>query len=228
MWARIVVTGLGLMLLAGCQDPIARASLYGGLAPFNPPTGELVEVLDTSSATPAKQGLLYTAMQDAEFAGQYAGRALARLGEPGQTTTAVGEVIYAIEPAEAPDWEAKQGGFVAGWGSRGYGLRRALNGMAAQIGDASEQSSASAALREHGPRALQCTENTLHRADRVLAMSQQVLATGQAADTEATLRQLKELAEALNRGLPSPDESGCGLEDVKRYLNQVVPDVRPG
>jgi hypothetical protein len=227
MWARLV-TVAGLLLVAGCQDPIARASWYGGLAPFDPPSGELVEVLDTSSVTPAKQGLLYTAMQDAEFAGQYAGRALARLDEPGQMKTAVGEVIYAIEPAEAPDWEAKRGGFVAGWASRGYGLRRALNGMAVGIGAAGEGSSASAALREQGPRALQCTENTLHRADRVLVMSQQVLAMGQGADVEPTLRQLIELAEALNRGLPSPDEGGCGLEDVKRYLEQVVPDVRPG
>lgn len=227
MWARIVIV-VGLMSLTACQDPFARASLYGGLAPFNPPTGELVEVLDTSSNTPAKQGLLYTAMQDAEFAGQYAGRALARLDEPGQTKTAVGEVIYSIEPAEAPEWAAKDTGFVAGWGSRGYGLRRALNGMTAAIGAAGEQGSASAALREQGPRALQCTENTLHRADRVLAMSHQVQGAGQGAEVEATLRQLKELAEALNRGLPSPDEGGCGLEDVKRYLDQVVPDVRSG
>jgi hypothetical protein len=43
-----------------------------------------------------------------------------------------------------------------------------------------------------------------------------------------TLEQIKEQAEALNRGVPAPGESGCGLQEVERQLNQTVPVPRSG
>jgi hypothetical protein len=215
---------VGVLWMTGCtQDPLARYNVYWGLSPFDPPMGPLVRVLDTSSDTPAKQGLLYTSMRDAEVAALYAGRALARIDEPGETESALGEVVYAVEPAAAPAWEAKDYGFVPGWASHGYGLQRALNGMAAELAGMSEEGPVGAALRQHVPPALRCTENTQDRAEQVLALSRQVLAEGAGTDPVPTLEQIREVAEALNRGVPAPDEAGCGLQEVERQLDEVVP-----
>ena len=135
-----ILGAVGVLWLTGCtQDPLAEHSVYWGLTPFERPTGPLVRVLDTDSATPDKQGLLYTSMRDAEVAATYAGRALARLDEPGETESALGEVIYAIEPAEAPAWNAEGHGFGPNWASHGYGLQRSLNRMADEVAAATER-----------------------------------------------------------------------------------------
>jgi hypothetical protein len=218
-----VLCAASVLWMAGCtQDPLAERSIYWGLSPFERPTGPLVQVLDTDTAVPDKQGLLYSSMRDAQVAASYSDRALARTDEPGETASALADVIYAIEPAEAPAWNARDGAFGPHWGSQGYGLQRALNGMAAELTSASEEGSASAPLREHGPRAVRCTENTQDRARQLLALSQQSLAAGGGIAPTPTLEQIREQAIELNRGVPSPGETGCGLEDVKRQLDRVV------
>jgi hypothetical protein len=220
-----ILCAASVLWLAGCtQDPLAVHSVYWGLTPFERPTGPLVRVLDTDPATPDKQGLLYTSMRDAQVAASYADRALARLDEPGETESALGEVIYAIAPAVAPPRNPEDYAFGPNWASHGYGLRRSLDRMAGEVAAATERAAASAALREQGPPALRCTENTRERAERVLALSRQAL-EGEAAAVPA-LEQIKEQAEALNRGVPAPGESGCGLQEVERRLNQAVPATR--
>ena len=223
-----VLCAAGVLWMAGCtQDPLAERSIYWGLSPFERPTGPLVQVLDTDTAVPDKQGLLYSAMRDAQVAASYSDRALARLDEPGETASALADVIYAIEPAEAPAWNARDGAFGPHWGSHGFGLQRALNGMAAELTAASEEGSASAALREHGQSALRCTENTQARAGQLLARSQQALG----AAAVPTLEQIREQAIELNRGVPSPGEGGCGLRTSSaswiRWYTQ-APLVEPG
>jgi hypothetical protein len=222
-----ILCAAGVLWLVGCaQDPLAERSVYWGLSPFERPSGPLVRVLDFDSATPDKQGLLYTSMRDAEIAATYSDRAIARQDEPGETEEAIAEVVYAIEPAEAPPWNAGPWhaagyGLVAGWASHGYGLQRSLGGMAEVIASATERDPA--VLQAHGPRALECTRNTQDRAAQVLALSQQVLNRGGGIAPEATLAQIREVAEALNRGVPAPGESGCGLQEVERQLNEALP-----
>ena len=222
-----ILCAAGLLSVAGCtQDPLARHSVYWGLSPFDPPTGPLVRVLDTSSDTPAKQGLLYTAMRDAEIASTYSGRAIARRDEPGETEEAIAEVVHAIAPAEVPPWDPGPWhdagyGVVAGWASHGYGLQRALSAMAGEVAAATERNPA--LLQPYGPRALDCAENTQDRAVRVLALGQQVLSGPRGNAPEATLAQIQEMAEALNRGVPAPGATGCGLEEVERQLDEVEP-----
>ena len=107
------------------------------------------------------------------------------------------------------------------WAGSGYGLRRAGQDMIDEIRAAVEDGSASDALRDYGPRAIRCTENTLARAERVLALGQQVLAGGSTAEIEPLLSQLDEEATALNNGVPAPGDEGCGLQQTYRYLGQV-------
>jgi hypothetical protein len=218
---RPIVSAIGLLLLAGCtHDPLARADLYPGLVAVEAPTGELTRVMFSAADAPARQGLLYVAMYDAAVAAQNAG--LARgTGSFANVETRVGEVLYAIDPEVAPAWPAKATGIVEVWAGSGYGLRRALRGMIEDITAALEDGAASAALRQNGPRAIRCAQNTLTRADQTAALAQRVLAAASDVDLDPMLRQLEEVAVALNNGVPSPDDEGCGLQQAQRYLNEI-------
>ncbi len=224
-----VVGVIGLGLLGACtNDPLAVYSIYGGLSPNPTYEGELPLILWSAPDTPANQGLLYTAMAESEVASQYAGRALARRDDPGQVRSAIGEVLYAIDPEQAPPWEAKSAGIVAGWAGRGYGVKRTVGGMAERLRDKSRAPSASPALAEYGPQAAGCADNTLGRADQVAVLGQQALGGAPGAEMESLLEQLEGLANELNRGVGATHEQECGLEQAKRYLDQVGPGAQQG
>jgi len=219
---------VSVLLLASCaHDPLAEVNLYPGLVHVEAPEGPLTPVLFSAAGTPAHQGFLYVAMYDAAVAGQNANlaRASASLEE---AKTHVGDVLYAIDPELAPAWFAKATGVVELWGGTGYGLRRSGRRMIEEIQAALEETTASAALHTYGPRAIRCAENTLERAEQVVALSQRVLAAGLDAELEPMLRELEEVATALNNGVPSPDDEGCGLQQAYLYLNQIGVDVAEG
>ena len=227
----VALAGLGL--LAACQhpfdDPLAANSIYGGLAPMPDYQGPLPRVLWSASDTPAKQGLLYTAMIDGEVASQYAGRALAAQ-DATVTRGALGEVVYAIEPGDAPDWDAKSAGIVRGWAGTGYGLRRAAADMAGEIREATEDEPVGA-LAEDGPAAALCADNTVERADRLLALSRDALDAA-AIQSQPLLRQIQDLADQINQGAgggaadAAAADPECGLQQAERYLERLAP--RPG
>jgi hypothetical protein len=215
------ITAIGLLLFAGCtHDPMVVHNVYPGLVAVQAPEGELTRVLFSADGVPAQQGLLHIAMYDAGVAGQNASLARAAATAEGARTR-VGEVLYAIDPEIAPAWPAKNSGIVEVWAGSGYGLRRSIPRMIDDIRAALERDSASAALRNYGPRAIQCAENALQGAERVRVLSEQVLATATDAALDPLLRQLDEAATALNTGVPSPDDQGCGLQQTFLYLQQV-------
>jgi hypothetical protein len=219
---------VGLLWLAGCtHDPLAQAEVYPGLVEVQAPEGELTPVLFSTDDTPARQGLLYVAMYEAAVAGQNADLARAA-GTLEEVKTRVGEVLYAIDPELAPEWPAKSTGIVEVWAGTGYGLRRAVREMIGEIQAALERGTASAALRAEGPRAIRCAENTLARAEQALALGQQVLAAGPDTGVEPVLRELEEVAIALNEGVPSPGDEGCGLQQTHLYLQRIGPEMAEG
>lgn len=226
------VIATGLLLLAGCtHDPLARADLYPGLVAVEAPSGELVPVLFSAADTPARQGLLHIAMYEAAVAGQHAGLARGLGSTVADVETRVGEVLYAIDPEIAPAWPAKGTGIVEIWAGTGYGLRRALGDMIAEITAALDDGTASAALRTNGPRAIRCIKNTQTRAEEAATLAQRVLAAAPDTELDPMLRQLEEVAVALNNGVPSPDDEGCGLKEAFRHLSEIglyVADVSGG
>jgi hypothetical protein len=222
------MTVIGLLLLAGCaHDPLAEAEIYPGLVEVEAPEGELKPVLFSADEAPAHQSLLYVAMYEAAVAGQNAGLAQAAASLE-EVKTRVGEVLYAIDPELAPAWPAKTTGVVQPWDGTGYGLRRAVRRMIDEIRAVLEEGTASAALRMYGPRAIRCAENTLERADQAVALAQSVLVAGLDTELEPILRDLEAVATALNEGVPSPDDEGCGLQQAYLYLSRIGVDVAEG
>ncbi len=222
-----VVIGLGL--LGACtrvvDDPLAVHDVYWGLSPNPTYRGELPRVMFSAEETPAKQGLLYTSMFESEVAAQYAGRAAADQ-DPSLARSALGEVLYAIDPAEAPSWGAKSTGIVSGWAGGGYGVRRAAGEMAAAIRGASA-ADGSAALREVGPQAAACADNTLRRADQIVSLSHQAIEG--AAGQPALLQQIHDLARQLHQGSgDATDSATCGLQQAKRDLDRLTGPTQGG
>jgi hypothetical protein len=219
---------IGLGLLGACtrwvDDPLAVRDVYWGLSPNPVYRGELPRVLYSAQEVPDKQGLLYTSMFDSEVASQYSGRALVAT-DPGGVHDALAETLYAIDPDTAPPREPNPTGIMSGWAGAGYGARRATAEMAIAIRDA-VASDGSAALKQHGPEAAACADNTVQRADRVAALSRQAL---EAPTDEALLQETHDVAWQLLRGPNGgADPATCGLEQVKRDLDPLAPPTGTG
>ena len=220
----------GLGLLGACarpvDDPLAFHDVYWGLAPMPDYDGPLPEVLWSAPETPARQSLLYTAMVDAEVAAQYAGRARAA-EDPALARTALGEMLFALDPDAAPDWEAKATGIVRGWAGTGYGLRRAAAGMADEIRAAAAADDAPPALAESALPAARCADNALKWSERIVLLSREAVAAP-ALGAEPVLQQIQELATQLNHGSldpagDAPADPECGLGQAVRFLEPLTP-----
>ena len=221
---------VGLGLLGACtrvvDDPLAAHNVYWGLAPMPDYDGPLPEVLWSAPETPAKQGLLYTAMVDAEVAAQYAGRAVAA-EEPTSVRTALGEMLFALDPDAAPDWAAKATGIVRGWAGTGYGLRRAAAGMAEEIRAAAAADDAPPVLAQSALPAARCADNALAWSERIVRLTREAAATP-AVEADPVLQQIQELATQLNQGSLDPvgevpADPACGLGQAVRFLEPLTP-----
>lgn len=216
--------------LSGCgsSDPVPELeTLVGPLDTFSKRSEGLDRVLASDDRTPGNQSLLYVAIAEAQAASDSANRAIAFDGEPIEVMNALGEAIYAIEPAEAPAWAAKRSGLVPRWQGLGYGVRPAtsaiidiLRGLEGQGGNGATIGSA-----------LICSENVLARSEQILSLAERYRlavtpgprtspedkstspaeSVGEVADAPSPppsspgkpgdiLAEIRELARALNRG----------------------------
>ena len=208
-----------LGLLAGCTfTEYADGWNHIGFGEASPRADmPLAPVLFSVDDAPGHQGLLYMAMVEAEVAGQYATYALADRDDAERVQGSVGEILYALDPALAPDWSAKETGIVPMWAGRGFGLLRALDGMREEIEDAGGPFAQS----ELTPTILECLDNTERRAEQLATLARRIL-DGET-PSEMSLEQILVLAKALNEGAETERAGGCGLARAKVYLDRVVP-----
>lgn len=220
---RIIILAAGLTL-AGCGFGEGIGSWRDAAFSLvtDDETTSLERVLVSAEDTPGNQGLLYTAIVDAEYVSQSATRATILAEQPATVAGALGDVIYALAPAAAPDWDTKDSGLVPGWNGTGYGLIRASDEMAEALRGRGEQGGDAAVTND----ALVCIENTAERAREALALAQSLLGDVEAAGRVTLLPQLERLARGLLHGLDT-DGSGavervegeCGLQQAEDALN---------
>lgn len=209
-----------LGLLVGCTSTeYADGWSHIGFGEASPRADmPLAPVLFSVDEAPGNQGLLYTAMVEAEVANQYATYALAHRDDAERVRGSVGEILYALDPAIAPDWAAKETGIVPMWAGRGFGLMRALDDMRDEIADAGGPFAQS----ELTPTILECLDNTKRRAEQLATLGRDIL-DGETEPSETSLEQILLLAKALNEGAEVEAAAGCGLARAKAYLDRVVP-----
>ncbi len=170
-------------------------------------------VLEAFSQTPNGEGLLATAMSEAETAAEHA--SLAAGGDPTDIDPMIRHtrhVLHAIDPAEFPNGPGL-----------GFGLRPAVQGIARHIELAAASEGASQNVRTHAEHVSTAANAVAERADRIVELARQVLAAGVYNEARPLVQQLRDLCAEL---LPGADASGDGtisldeggLSHVQRHM----------
>jgi hypothetical protein len=202
-----------MSLLAGCAP-----GLVGGDRQTDP---NLERVLRSDSGVPAKQGLLYMAMQDAEVALQSAGYA-ATTDEPAVAKSRINNMLHAIDPSFPGTRTVTSTGIAAFWPGTGYGLRRAVAGIADQMRAVESRHGAREQVVAQAGQVTSCAEETLGRVDRMTSLGQQALAAGTTAEMAPLLEEIDRLTRIVLEAPAAEAAQACSLEDAKRYLNSLA------
>jgi hypothetical protein len=211
------IRNLGTMILIGCLAGCAPG-LVGGDRQTDP---NLERVLRTDSRVPAKQGLLYMAMQDAQVALQSAGYAAAA-DQPAEAKNRVNNMLHAIDPSFPGTPTVTSSGIAAFWPGTGYGLRRAVADIADQMRAVESRHGARERVVAQAGQVTSCAEETLGRVDRVTSLGQQALAAGTTAEMAPLLEEIDRLTRIMLEAPAAQAEQACSLEDAKRYLNDLA------
>jgi hypothetical protein len=206
-------TIVGVGLLAGCAP-----GMMGGDRPAEP---HLHRVLVSDSDVPARQGLLFMAMQDAEVALQSAVYAVAA-DEPAEAKARINNMLHAIDPSFAGTPTVTSSGISSFWPGTGFGLRRSVEGIGEQARAIGSRPGASEQVVAQAGQVVACTEETLGRIDRVVVLGQQALAAGSAAEMAPLLTQIDDLTRVMMEAPAAQAAGACSLEDAKIYLDSLA------
>jgi hypothetical protein len=209
----LTATIVGAGLLAGCAP-----GLMGDSRQRDP---NLHRVLVSDRSVPARQGLLYMAMQDAEVALQSAVYAVAA-DEPAEAKARINNMLHAIDPSFPGTPTVTSSGISAFWPGTGFGLRRSVEGIGENARAIGSRPGAPEQVVAQAGRVTGCTEETLGRIDRVVSLGQQALAAGSAAEMAPLLTQIDDLTRIIMEAPAAQAAGACSLEDAKTYLDSLA------
>lgn len=209
------VTGaiVGVGLLAGCAP-----GLIGGDRQAD---SNLHRVLVSDSDVPARQGLLFIAMQDAEVALQSAGFAAAA-DEPAEAKARINNMLHAIDPSFPGTPTVTSSGISSVWPGTGFGLRRSVEGIAEQARAIGSRSGAPEQVVAQAGQVTGCAEETLGRIDQLVSLGQQALAAGSAAEMAPLLTEIDRQARIVMEAPAAQAAGACSLEDAKGHLDSLA------
>ena len=210
---KLIGTIVGVGLLAGCAP-----GLVGGDRQSDP---NLHRVLVSDSDVPARQGLLFIAMQDAEVALQSAVYAVAA-DEPAEAKARINNMLHAIDPSFPGTPTVTSSGIAAFWPGTGFGLRRSVEGIAEQARAIGSRPGASEQVVAQAGQVVTCAEETLGRIDRVESLGQQALAAGSAAEMAPLLAEADRQTHIMMEAPAAGAAGACSLEDAKAYLDSLA------
>jgi hypothetical protein len=202
-----------MALLAGCAP-----GLTGGDRTTDP---ALDRILVSDANVPAKQGLLFMAMQNAEVARQSAGYALAA-DDPADAKAQLSNLLNAIDPAFPATPTVTASGLTPFWPPAGYGLRNSMQDIAAEMGRVGSRYEGRAAVAAQVRQVTVCAEETLARVDRLVSLSQQALDAGSADELAPLLQEIDRLAQIVLEAPAAESADACSLEDAKKDLQTLA------
>ena len=200
-------------LLAGCAP-----GLIGGDRRSDP---SLDRILVSDSNVPARQGLLFMAMQDAEVAVQNARYAVVA-DQPAAAKNRINNMLHAIDPSFPGTPTVTASGIAAFWPGTGFGLRRAVEGIADQARSVGSRHSGREQVTAQAGQVTACAEGMLGRIDRTVSLGQQARAAGGAAEMAPLLAEIDRLTRTVLEGPAAQAEAACSLDDARRYLNSLA------
>ena len=201
------IVGMTLALSLVAIGVAGGGAIVGGQA--NMAHTHIGHVMDQWRDTPDQQGLLPTAIAEAEIAAQHAGLAAQSAGNLDRMKLHAGHVLHAVDPTI----EIRGPGL-------GYGVKRAAAGAAQHIGLAAGSDGASANVKTHAPHVSTSANNTVTRADEIVTLAQQIQGASSAAEAALLSERLTMLAGQLIPGADANGDGRIGWQEGEGGLEQ--------
>ncbi len=175
----------------------------------SPAHAHMGHVADGFRGTPDGQGLLPTAIAEAEVAARHAELAA---GDP---TNLDAMKLHAGHVQNAIDPEVVENG-----PGHGYGVKPAASGAARHISMAADSEGATDNIRAHSNHVATSATNTVARADRILELAARIQEAESAEDAAPLVEEMAEVAGQLIPGLDANGDGRVGWQEGEGGLEQ--------
>jgi hypothetical protein len=197
-----------LFTLAFPFSAAAQETMAEGISPALIHVGHVTEHF---AGTPEAQGLLTTAMAEARIVAQHAALGAQDPGNLEAMQRHAGHIIHAIAPGEIEE----------GPGT-GFGLVRAAEGVVRHGSLAGKSQGATQAITTHSPHVATAAQNTVRRAQQILALAQTIREHVETpAEAAAIFADLRVVADQLVSGADADGDGRITWQDREGGLQQV-------
>ncbi|MGV3709999.1 MAG: hypothetical protein ACO1Q7_14280 [Gemmatimonas sp.] len=171
-------------------------------------------VVNSFDGTPDKSGLLPMAVAEQKIAAQHATLAMRNPMNLSMLQLHAGHIIHAIDPT-----------IVAMGPGKGYGVKKAANGIAQHIELAAMAQGATPPEVTHSKHIATAARATVARADQIVALAQKVQSATDAKDAAQFMSQIVILCDQLQNGADANSDGRITWEGTEGGLQQVQEHV---
>ena len=192
-------SSMGFVVVFGLTVMLSGNNL---VAQQNAAHNHIGHVMDGWRDTPEGQGFLPTAVAEARIAAQHASLAAKDPSNLDAIKRHSAHVLHAVDPEQI---ETGPG--------LGYGVKKAAAGAAQHITAASNADGASDAVQTHATHIATSAQNTVERADEIVALAQKIATATSAADASSLVTDLNTLAQQLLAGTDANGDGRTGWQE---------------
>ena len=178
-------------------------------AQSSPAHAHIGHVMDGFRGTPEGQGLLPTAVAEAEIAARHAALAAGSADDLEGMKRHAGHVLHAIDPGEMADGPGL-----------GYGAKPAAAGAARHIRLAANSEGTSGNITTHAQHVETSANNTVQRAEGLISLAKQIRDATEVDDAAAAAARLNTLAAQLIPGQDANSDGNIGWQAGEGGLQQ--------
>lgn len=182
----------------------------------------LGHILNSFGDTPDKSGLLPMALAEARTASQHAALAVKASANLAMMKTHAGHIINALDPSIEPKGPGK-----------GYGVKKASQGVANHIELAAKAEGASGPVKTHAMHIATAARATDRRADRIIEMAKKIQAATTAEEAAKLAGEMAALCDQLtngadlnNDGKQTWEGDEGGLQQVQQHVDLLLKAAR--
>lgn len=207
-----VLVSLALVGSASAQDTSTAPTPMA--AEISPAVTHIGHVADGFRGTPEGQGLLPTAVAEADIALQHAQLAARDVSDLEAMQRHAGHVANALDPTVVEEGPGL-----------GYGVVEGATGTARHIGFAAASEGASEGVKTHAVHVETASRNAVANAEAALELTDQIAEAEDAATAAALLDELVALTEAIAVGVDADGDGRVSWEEGEGGLAQATQHV---